>query len=337
MDNLKNLIEAVSVSGAEFYSEKVISRLFFKSGAEVCCDKLSNVIARKNEKGKIKVLLDAHFDTIGLMVTKIEEGGFLRFVTVGGVDLRILPSLTVTVHGKENITGVIGVKPPHLLKGNENKAYKKEELFIDTGKSEQELKDIVSVGDVVTFKGELTGLLNGRIASPGLDDKLGVYMVSEVLNKVTNENICLYGVATVGEEIGLKGAKVIGNYDEFDLCIAIDVTHGMTPDAIKNRAFELGKGPVITMGPSLSKEYNDKIKDFAKKNNISLQVEVEPGNTGTNAWAYHSAKASNPSVMISIPLRYMHTAYEVADIKDINDGITLISGFLNSMEVEDNA
>ena len=337
MDNLRKLLSTTSVSGCEYNGSKIIEELFLKSGAEVFLDKLSNVYAVKNKDGKFKVLLDAHFDTIGLMVTKIEDGGFLRFATVGGVDPRILPSLEVTVHGCEDIPGVIGVKPPHLLKGDENKAYKITELFIDTGKENDELKKIVSVGDVVSFKCGYTELLNGRIASSGLDDKLGVYMISEILKNVNSKNVSLTAVATVGEEIGLKGAKVAGNMDEFDLCIIIDVTHGTTPDAIKNRAFELGEGPVITMGPSLSKEYNKKIKEFAKEMKINLQTEVEPGNTGTNAWAYHSAKTSNPSVMISIPLRYMHTAYEVADINDINDGIKLISSFLNNQEVEENA
>ena len=337
MDKLKKIIETSSVSGYEYMGSRIVSEMFSQSGAEVFIDKLSNVYGIKNKDGGFKVLIDAHFDTIGLMVTEIKDGGFLRFTTVGGVDLRILPSLTVTVHGKEDITGVIGVKPPHLLKGDENKAYKINELFIDTGKDTEELKNIVSVGDIVSFKSDFTELLNGRIAAPSLDDKLGVYIISEILNKVSNENVSLTAAATVGEETGLRGAKVIGNYDDFDLCIVIDVTHGTTPDAIMNRAFPLGKGPVITLGPSLSKKYNKRIKEFAKGKGINLQTEVEPGNTGTNAWAYHSAGASNPSVMISVPLRYMHTAYEVADVKDIEDTILLLSEFLNSPEVDKNA
>ena len=158
-------------------------------------------------------------------------------------------------------------------------------------------------------------------------------MVSEILNRMTNDNITIYGVAAIGEEIGLKGAKVLSSMDDFDLCIAIDVTHGLTPDGIKNRSFELGKGPVLTYGPSLSKKYNDLIKNFAKENGIDIGIEVEPGNTGTNAWAYHSARCSNPTVMVSIPLRYMHTSYEVLDKNDVENGIELITKFINSLEV----
>lgn len=333
MKDLKKLIEKETVSGYEYKSAVCVRELFEQSGADVYIDKLSNVVAVKNKGQKFKVLVDAHMDTIGLMVTSITDGGFLKFISVGGVDQRILPALTVTVHGKEEVKGVIGVKPPHLLTDGKDKAYKLEELFIDTGYEKEEIEKLVSIGDIITFDSEYTELINGRIASSGLDDKAGVYMVSEILKKVNNTGVTVYGVGAIGEEIGLKGAKVLSNLDEIDLAFVIDVTHGTTPDAIKNRAFDLGKGPVITVGPSLSKKYNNHIKKYAEENKILLQTEVEPGNTGTNAWAYHSANESIPTVMISIPLKYMHTSYEVADKSDISAGIDLISGFINSMEV----
>ncbi len=333
MDNLKKLLSYESVSGYEYMGASNTAALFADTGAEVFCDKLSNICAVKNKGKKFKVMVDAHFDTIGLIITEIHEGGFLSFAPLGGVDTRILPSMRVDVIGKEKIPGVIGVKPPHLLKGKEKNVYKLDELFIDTGLTKAELDKKVFVGDIAVFNSEYTELKNGRIASAGLDDKIGIYMVSEILNGFENPDITLIGCATVGEEIGLKGAKIMGNFEEPDLCIVIDVTHGCTPDGIKNRSFPLGKGPVITLGPSLSKEYNDKIISYAKKNDISVGIEVEPGNTGTNAWAYHSFKNSIPTVMISIPLRYMHTAYEVCDKADILSGIKLITDFLNSKEV----
>ena len=337
MDNLKKLITLPTVSGYEFVGVRAVSDILKESGAEVSVDKLSNVLAFKNKDKNFKVLLDAHFDTIGLMVTEIKEGGFLKFTTVGGVDPRILPSLTVTVHGKQDILGVIGVKPPHLLSGKEDKAYETHELFIDTGLSKEELSKIISCGDIVTFNSCYEELLNGEIAAAGLDDKVGVYIVSEVLKKVKNNNVSLFGAITVGEEIGLKGAKVISSISDFDLVIVIDVTHGRTPDGKDEDTFELGKGPVITLSPSLSKKYNDMLKECARKNNIEISVEVEGGNTGTNSWAYHSARVGNPSVMVSVPLKYMHTSYEVIDKKDVHSAIELIVKFLDSLEVESNA
>lgn len=332
MNKIKELMKKETVSGYEFKGAEYIKTMFEESGAECYIDNISNVIAVKNKGGKYKVLIDSHIDVIGLMITEIKEGGFLKFVTVGGVDLRILPSLSVTVHGKTDIKGVIGVKPPHLIKGGMDKAYKTEELFIDTGMDYDELVKTVEIGDVVTFDSKYTSLAGNRIAGAGLDDKLGVYAASEILSQTKNDDIALYVVGAVGEETGLRGAKVISNLDSFDLVIVIDVTHGTTPDAIKERAFDLGKGPVITLGPSLSKKYNDKLVKYAKENNINIQIEVEAGNTGTNAWIYHSAGISNPSVMVSIPLKYMHTSYEVADIKDINNVIKLVSGFLNEFK-----
>ncbi len=337
MDNLRKLVTLPTVSGFEYVGAKVVSDILKESGAEVSIDKLSNVLAIKNKDKNFKVLLDAHFDTIGLMVTEIKEGGFLKFTTVGGVDPRILPSLSVTVHGNVDVSGVIGVKPPHLLSGKEDKAYKTEELFIDTGMEKDELLKIISCGDIVTFNSCYEELLNGKIAASGLDDKAGVFIVSQVFKKVKNENISLYGGITVGEEIGLKGAKALGSVNDFDLCIIIDVTHGLTPDSKKEESFELGKGPVITFSPSLSKKYNDMLKECAKKNNIEISIEVEGGNTGTNAWAYHSARYANPSVMVSVPLKYMHTSYEVIDKKDVCSAIELIVKFLDSLEVEKNA
>lgn len=334
MDNLKKLVTLPTVSGCEYVGLDAVSDILKESGATVSVDKFSNVLAVKNEGKDFKVLLDAHFDVIGLMVTEIKDGGFLKFTTVGGVDQRILPSLSVTVHGKEDVPGVIGVKPPHLLGKDEEKAYKTEELFIDTGMETEELLKVISCGDIITFNSSYEELLNDKVAASGLDDKAGVYVISEVLKKVKNENISLYGAVTAEEEIGLKGAKMIGGVYDFDLCIVIDVTHGRTPDSKKEESFELGKGPVITLGPSLSKKYNNMLKECARKNNIGISIEVEGGNTGTNAWAYHSARCSNPSVMVSVPLKYMHTSYEVIDKKDVLSAIDLIVKFIDSLEVE---
>ena len=331
MNKIKELIEKETVSGYEYRSAEYIKKMFEESGAECYIDNISNVVAVKNKNAGFKVLIDSHIDTIGLMVTEIKEGGFLKFVTVGGVDLRILPSLSVTVHGKNDIKGVIGVKPPHLLKDGTDKAYKVDELFIDTGIEYDELVKIVEIGDIVTFDSKFTSLYKNRFSCAGLDDKLGVYAISEILKKVENNKVSLYAVGAVGEETGLRGAKVLGNLDSFDLVIVIDVTHGTTPDCIKERAFDLGKGPVITLGPSLSKKYNDRLIKYAEEKNINLQIEVEAGNTGTNAWIYHSAGVSNPSVMVSIPLKYMHTSYEVADLRDVEDVIELLSGFIKEV------
>ena len=329
---IEDILNLVSVSGHEQAASQQLNRMFQEVCDESYVDKLGNVISLKRSVNrKKKILLDAHIDQIGLMVTEILDGGFLRFTPVGGVDLRILPSLEVIVHGKKDILGVIGAKPPHLLTGGNDKAYKTEELFIDTGFSREMLADIVQVGDVVSFQSELTYLRNNCICRSALDDRLGVYVNLEVMKRLSLENVDVVCTSTVGEEIGLKGASVIGSSLGFDAAIVVDVTHGVTPDGIKSRSFYLDKGPVITKGPALSKKLNRSILDYAKRKGIPMQIEVEPGDTGTNAWVLHSSQNAVPCVMLSIPLRYMHTASEVVSIDNVNQLIELMAGYLTEV------
>lgn len=331
MKELEKLLEIQTVSGYEYKNMSYIQELFNNIGLDVFSDNIYNVIGlKKGTNAKYNVLVDAHFDTIGLMVSDILEGGFLSFVSVGGVDTRVLPALSVTIHGKENIKGVIGVKPPHLISDGYDKTYKIEDLFIDTGYSYEKICEYIEVGDIISFNSDITYLLNNQLSCCGLDNKAGVYSMYEIIKNVCNDRINLYGIASVGEETGLNGAKAFSKTNEFDLAVVIDVTFGQTPDLTEYPNF-VGKGPVLTLGPSLSKEYNNKIRNYAKNNNINIQYEVEGGNTGTNAWIYHSSGISVPTIMISIPLKYMHTPYEVVSKNDISDTIKLVSGFLNEI------
>ncbi len=329
---IEDILNLVSVSGHEESASEQIRQMFSAFCDETWVDTLGNVIAvKKSIHSKKRIVLDAHIDQIGLMVTEILDGGFLRFLPVGGVDLRILPALEVIVHGKEDVYGVIGAKPPHLLQGPNDKAYKTEELFIDTGFSREMLEKLVSVGDVVSFKTKMISLQDHCICGSGLDDRLGVYVNMEVMRRLSLANIDVICTATVGEEIGLKGASVISDTLNFDAAIVVDVTHGVTPDCIKSRSFALGKGPVITKGPVLHKKMTRSMLDFAKTKKIPLQIEVEPGNPGTNAWSIHSAKTAIPTVMLSIPLKYMHTAGEVVSLADVNQLIDFMVAYLTEV------
>ena len=329
---LEDILNLVSVSGLEQEASRKINQMFSEVCEESYLDSLGNVISRKKSvNGKKTILLDAHLDQIGLMVTEILEGGFLRFVPIGGVDLRILPALEVVVHGKRDILGIIGAKPPHLLTGPNDKAYQTEQLFIDTGFSREMLETIVRVGDAVSFHSTSTYLQNNCICRSALDDRLGVYVNLEVLKRLSLQNVDVISTATVGEEIGMKGASVIGSSLDFDAAIVVDVTHGVTPDGIKARSFYLDKGPVITKGPALNKQMNRSILDYAKQKGIPLQIEVESGNPGTNAWVLHSAKTAVPTVMLSIPLKYMHTASEVVSLENVHQLIDLMVGYLTDV------
>ncbi len=329
MDLLEKLVSLPSVSGSEDKYSKKLEEIF-SSYCESNSDIFGNVYGfKKNGNGKTKILIDAHIDIIGLMVTKIHDDGILSFACVGGVDTRILPSMRVVVHGKENVKGVIGVPPPHLLKGDETETYKVENLTIDTGYTKEEISRIVEIGDLISFDSGFTRLLNKRISAGGLDNKLGVYCALKSLEKIKREDTEIVVAATCGEEINLNGARIAGNLSEFDLCIVIDVTHGTTPDSKEDLTFELGKGPSIALGPGLSKKHNSQIISYAKEHNIPFCYEVTSGRTGTNANAYNINAAGMDCVILSLPLKYMHTACEVADMKDADALVELVSGFIN--------
>ncbi len=330
MDKLKLLLSCPSVSGSESEYKGILENLFGNTCEEIRSDKIGNFFALKNsERNTKKVLIDAHFDVIGLMVSAIEEDGLISFVTVGGVDTRILPAMKTVIHGKRAVKGVIGVPPPHLQKGDTDSPYTAESLKIDTGLTAKELSEIVSVGDLISFDSEVTELLNGEIASAGLDNKAGVYAAYLISELAKLKNTQLTFAITSGEEIGLKGAKAAANTDEFDLCIIIDVTHGKTPDAGEHITFPCGSGAVLTPGPVVSKKYTRMLMKYAEEKNISYGIEVVSESTGTNSAAYEVAGAGNPCVVISVPLKYMHTAYEVVNFSDITAVAELTAGFIS--------
>ena len=329
MDLLEKLLKTPSVSGSEAENTNVVEEYFKSININSYKDASGNVTGVKKGSGKKKIILDAHFDTIGLMVTKIIDGGFVKFTTVGGVDTRILPSMEVVIHGKNDVFGVIGTKPPHLLTDKTDAPYKISDLHIDTSCSKEELEKIIEIGDTITFSNEITKLKNNLVCAAGLDDKAGVYAILKVMeNLKTTADV--YAAASISEEIGMKGAKMLSAKEKFDLAIVVDVTFGKTPDINNNGIAEVGKGPVICFGTVLSREYNEKIIELAEKNNIPYQTEVEPDNPGTNAWIYNASGYSVPTVMLSIPERYMHTSGEVVSLDDINNLVKLLKLFLEA-------
>ena len=334
-EKLKALIEIPSVTGSEYKYSGRLKDIFAADCDEVLSDVSGNVYGiKRSAAGRRKVLIDAHWDVIGLMAGNILDDGSLKFAAAGGVDTRILPSMKVVIHGRKDIHGVIGVPPPHLTDGKEDKAYKIEDLSIDTGLTGDELRRSVETGDLISFDSEYTELLNGRIAAPGLDNKVGVYILAELAGALKPENTDIVFAATSGEEKNLNGARTAANFDDFDLILIIDVTHGKTPDSEGHITFPLSGGPVLTPGPMLSKEYNSVLKECAKKHNIPFGLEAVSDSSGTNSTVYEISSEGNLCVVVSVPLRYMHTAYEVVSLKDIEDTTKLIKTFLEEFDYD---
>jgi len=327
------------VSGFEYRINENVKNLFLQYTNDVKIDTLGNVIAIKSSKNPNakKILIEAHIDEIGLMVKKIDESGFITFANVGGVDPRILPSAEVIIHGKKNIKGVIGAKPPHIMSKDEAlKCAKLSDMAIDTGYSYDELKDIVRVGDSITLGVEPTDLCGTQLTSKSLDDRASIAVLLDFLSKIQNLELeyTVILVASVREEVGGYGAMT-ASFEEYpDLAIAIDVCHGITPDN-SYCAYEVGSGAIITCGPNIHPAIFDRLLNTAKDNNIKYAIDVDGGNTGTDAWEMQVIKDGIPCGLLSIPLKYMHTSVETIDVDDAKAVSSLIEKFVLGLKDEE--
>ncbi len=331
---LEKLTSLRGISGFEYRIADKVKEMFLPYADEVYTDALGNIIALKKSsyKNAKTVMIEAHMDEIGLMVREIDDRGFIGFVSIGGIDRRILPGAEVIVHGIRDIKGVIGAKPPHLQESGEgDKAAKLEDMAIDTGLPADEVIKAVSVGDAVTLKGDVRFLLGDNVASKTMDDRAGVAVLIDVAEKLkdTELPVNVYFVSAVCEEIGGMGAKTAGYAIEADAAIAIDVTHGITPDNSKS-AFELGSGAAIAIGPNIHPALGRKLIQIAKDKEIKHTIEVEGGDTGTDAWLLQVAGKGIPTALLSIPLRYMHTTVETLSVKDVEAVSGLIAEFLRT-------
>ncbi len=346
--NLKTLLKKFSnihgISGHENSIREAIKKEIEKYVDEIKIDKLGNLIAVK-KGGKPSIMITSHMDEIGLMVKKIDKNGFIRFVKFGGWYDATLLNSRVVLHGeKREIYGVIGSKPPHLMKEEERKqAIKAEDMFIDIGaKNDEEVtKAGIKIGTPVTLDMEMKELLNGRITGKALDDRVGIVMMIETLKR-TKSNATIYAVGTVQEEVGLKGAKTSAYGINPDLAIVCEVTISGDHPGIneKDDYIRMDKGAVITVAdasgrglishPSLLRW----IESVAKKENIKYQMEVSDGGT-TDASAIYVTKHGIPSVVVSVPNRYMHSGVEVISMNDLESGIQLISKSLENIDLLD--
>ncbi len=329
---LKKLDGVYGVSGREGNIAKVVSEEMKKMMDEVTVDNLGSVIGVKHAKcpHPTRVLLEADMDEIGLMVKDITEDGFLLFVTIGGIDPKILPGTEVIIHGKKEYLGVIGAMPPHLQTEKEDKVLIKN-MAIDAGLSFEEAKANIKVGDTVTFKTAYTRLLGSRCAARCLDDRAGLAVILKAAELIKNPNVELYLSASVQEEVGLRGAGVAARRILPDIAVAVDVTHGDTPDADK-RTFPIGEGPAVLIGPNAHPMRTRELISYAKRNEIPIQIEVDgDGDSGTDAAIMQVQGEGIATMLLSIPLRYMHTNYEVMDLKDAEEASRLLAGYVNEM------
>lgn len=336
MEVQKILTEAaakVGPSGQEMEVAEYFAEQFRPFVDEVTVDSMFNVIAHKKGTGP-KVALFAHMDEIGLMVVAIEEDGSLRLGNVGGVDPRILPACRVWVHGKEKLFGTIGALPPHLMNAaDQKKNYNREDLYVDVGLPVEKVRELVRVGDIVTFNVPSTLLLNGQFAAKTMDDRACVTMLVETAERLRKLqcDADVYFVGSTQEEVGSRGAKTAAYALDPDLAIAIDVDHATIPGSRPNTTVDLDS-LCASIGPFLQPKLLKRLIDCAAAHHVKLQTTVAERNTYTDGDAVALAREGVPMVLLSLPLKYMHTTVETLDIQALKEGSRLLSHFLSELD-----
>ena len=322
---LKKLCQGSFISGneASLYGE-VCSLL---PDAEVSKDNIGNIYIKIGEQNaKNHIAIDAHCDQIGFVVTNILENGFLKVAPVGGVDKRAAYGSRVEVMGKKTLEGVFTSIPPHLSQSGDTKFPNIDELSVDIGVSKSEAEQLTNIGDYVCLKNNFVLLGKNRVCSAALDNKIGVAAVLSLALKLCQnkiKNLCTTFILSVQEEAGLRGATA-GNIKGQDV-IVIDTSFGSYPGAPNDKTGQLSKGIMLGHSPILSRSLTEKIESFAEKNSISIQHEILPESTGTNA---DKLSLYNSCALLSVPILNMHTAVEIADLRDFNSLICLLESFL---------
>ena len=334
---LKNVIfdlsSADGVSGEESCAAQYALK-YLKNYTDDCFIKNGNVIGnfgnRKN--GTPHILIDAHIDQVGLIVTNIYESGFIGFSNVGGIDRRLLPAQQVCIHGKKKLAGVVCSTPPHLS-GSDNKINKIEDFYIDTGMSFEAVSNIVEPGDRITFASMPKELLNDRITGPALDDRSGVASILYALELLRNQKYeCSFSIVfSSQEELGERGAKIAAFDIDPDIALAVDVSFAYCLGDREYECGKMGQGPMIGISPSLSREISDKLIEISKNENIPYQLEVMNGLTSTNADQFSVNRTGCKACTVSIPLKYMHTPSEIIQIDDVENTGRLIAAYIRSV------
>lgn len=336
MDN-KNLLKALCNIDAPSGNEENLRQFILKEIADYCdakVDKMGNIIAFKKGKNtpKYKVMLDAHLDEVGVIVTNISESGMLQFETIGGIETETLLSKRVRFG---NTLGVIGSKPIHQSSADERKTLPKaDSLYIDIGATEkQDALKYISLGDIGTFASEWADLEGGLVRSKALDDRVGCATLISLLKNDAEYDF--YATFTVGEEVGLRGAKTATFTVEPDFAIALEATsaadlHGSENS---NTVCEVGKGIAISFMDRATL-YDRKLFDFAlktaKENNISAQIK-HAVTGGNNSGAIHLTKGGVKTITLSLPARYIHSPSSVGSLNDFEAMQNLAALLLNKL------
>lgn len=333
-DLLFELSNSFGVTGNEYNLSGTLGNYFKEYTDEIITAKRGDFVALKKGSGQYKVMIAAHADEVGLMVKDIDSRGFIYFTSVGGVDAKTLPAQEVIIHGRSEVYGVIGAKPPHVLTAEEmKKAISMEDMMIDVGMTKEISSKIISIGDFITVRRSCKALLGDFITGKALDDRAGICTMFECAKELQKikHSADVYFAATTMEETGGSGVRTVAYEINPDVGIVVDVTFA---DRYANSDIpaECGKGIEIDIGPNMHPELSDRLIKIAEEYNIPYCIDVYPGHTGTDAWNLQIAREGIPTVLIGVPLKYMHTSTEVISYKDIKAAGRLMALFIASLK-----
>ena len=343
MDLKRTIKELCEIPGPAGFEERVAERvkvMFDEYMDETWIDVLGNVIGvrRCGKENARKLLFDAHIDEIGIVVTGIEEG-FLRFARLGGFDARVIPATAIMLLTDPPLYGVISVLPPHILKDEDTKVnFKLEDLFIDVGLSQEEASRLITPGTPGVAVSEVRDFGETLICGKAIDDRAGIGAILRALELLrgTQLDVDIYAMASTQEEVGGRGA-IPGTYAIApDYCIVVDVDHAKTPDTKPaDTDMILGDGVIITRGPNMNPKLTEMVIGLACEKEIKHQINVSPtSNSGTNAREIQISKEGVATAVLGLPMKYMHSANEVASLDDIECAAVLLSEVAKAIKGE---
>jgi len=340
MELLKRLSEAGGVPGHEGKIRSIISEVLEGKAETIETDQLGNLIAHLPGDGPI-VMIAAHMDEIGFIVSYIEKDtGFLRIHPLGGFDVKTLIAQRVIVHTEAgDLVGCIGAKPIHIMTAEERKKLPEmKDLFVDLGLTEERVRELVAVGDMVTMRQDF--LVGEEVVSgKALDDRAGVYIGIEAIKRAKKIACDLYFVGTTQEEVGLRGAQVAGFAVHPQIAIALDTTLAVDMPGVPGaqQVTKLGEGVAIKIADSSSISHVGLVramKDLAMERKIPYQMEILPRG-GTDAGAMQRARSGSAAITLSLPSRYVHSVVEMAHQDDLDAAISLLAAFLETADSVD--
>lgn len=339
---LKQLVETPSPSGFEQPVQKMVREEMKKFTDEVKTDVHGNVIGVRNPGGNPRLMLAGHCDEIGFMVRYIDQAGFIFFSSIGGIDAHIVPGKRLKIHTRNGpVLGVVGKKPIHIMEREEQKkVVKLSEQWIDIGvKDKKEAEKMVSIGDPITFSEGLEKLQGELVSSRGFDDKMGIFVVCEVLRDIADKPLeaAVFATSTVQEEVGLRGARTAAYFINPQVGIAVDVgvaTDFPGVDKKKEGEIRIGRGAILYRGANINPKVAELLIRTAQEEQIPYQLSGEAKATPTDANVIQISRAGVAAGLISVPTRYLHSPVEVLSLRDLENVVNLLSAFVQRVNGE---